>query len=63
MSAFAFITNVGRFAGAGLTFLVGAMIRSFGTLGTPVALTAVAFAIGLLLLPFATETKGKPLPS
>jgi len=63
VSAFAFITNVGRFAGAGLTFLVGAMIRSFGTLGTPVALTAVAFAIGLLLLPFATETKGKPLPS
>jgi nitrate/nitrite transporter NarK len=63
VSAFAFTTNVGRFAGAGLTFLVGAMIRHFGTLGTPVALTSLAFVIGLLLLPFAPETKGKPLPS
>jgi MFS family permease len=63
VSAFAFTTNVGRFAGAGLTFLVGAMIRHFGTLGTPVALTSLAFVIGLLLLPFAPETKGKPLPA
>jgi MFS family permease len=63
VSAFAFTTNVGRFAGAGFTFLVGAGIRHFGTLGTPVALTAVAFVIGLLLLPFGIETKGKPLPA
>jgi len=61
VSAFAFCTNIGRFAGAGLTFLVGAGIRHFGTLGTPVALTSLAFVIGLLLLPFGTETKGKPL--
>jgi len=63
VSAFAFITNIGRFAGAGLTFLVGAGIRHYGTLGTPVAMTALAFAIALLLLPFAAETKGKPLPA
>jgi len=62
VSAFAFTTNIGRFAGAGLTYLVGAGIRHFGTLGTPVALTAIAFALGLLLLPFGAETKGKPLP-
>ena len=62
VSAFAFITNVGRFAGAGLTFLVGAMIRHYGTLGTPVALTSLAFVVGLLLLPFGAETRGKPLP-
>ena len=63
VSAFAFTTNVGRFAGAGLTFLVGAGIRHFQTLGIPVALTALAFAVGLSLLPFGEETKGKPLPA
>ncbi len=63
VSAFAFCTNIGRFAGAGLTFLVGAGIRHFQTLGTPVALTAVAFAVGLLLLPLGVETKGKSLPA
>jgi MFS family permease len=62
-SAFAFITNIGRFAGAGITFLVGAGVRYFGSLGYPVALTAVAFLIGLLLLPLGYETKGKPLPN
>ena len=61
-SAFAFITNIGRFAAAGFTFLVGMGIRHFQTLGTPVALTASAFVIGLLLLPFGEETKGKLLP-
>jgi MFS family permease len=63
VSAFAFCTNIGRFAGAGLTFLVGAGIRHYQTLGTPVALTAVAFALGLLLLPLGVETKGKSLPA
>jgi MFS family permease len=63
VSAFAFTTNVGRFAGAGLTFLVGALIRHYGTLGTPVALTSLAFVMGILLLPFGAETRGKPLPA
>lgn len=62
VSAFAFNTNFGRFAGAGLTFLVGALIRHYGTLGMPVALTSIAFMIGLVLLPFGYETRGKLLP-
>jgi MFS family permease len=61
-SAFAFATSVGRFAGAGITFLVGAGVAHFGTVGTPVALTSIAFVIGLLLLPLGEETRGKPLP-
>jgi MFS family permease len=61
-SAFAFITNIGRFAAAGFTFLVGMGVRHFQTLGTPVALTALVFVVGLLLLPFGEETKGQPLP-
>ena len=61
-SAFAFATSVGRFAGAGITFLVGAGVARFHTIGTPVALTSIAFLIGLLLLPFGEETRGKVLP-
>ena len=62
-SAFAFATSVGRFAGAGITFLVGAGVAHFHTIGTPVALTSVAFLIGLLLLPFGEETRGQALPN
>jgi MFS family permease len=62
-SAFAFNTNFGRFAAAGFTFLVGAGVRHYQTLGTPVALTAFAFVVGLVLLPLGEETKGKPLPA
>jgi MFS family permease len=62
-SAFAFATSVGRFAGAGITFLVGAGVQHFGTIGTPVALTSIAFLVGLLLLPFGEETRGRALPA
>ena len=62
-SAFAFATSSGRFVAAGVTFLVGAGVAHFQTIGTPVALTSIAFLIGLLLLPFGEETKGKPLPN
>ena len=62
-SAFAFATSVGRFAGAGITFLVGAAVAHYGTLGTPVAFTSIAFLLGLLILPFGEETKGRALPA
>jgi MFS family permease len=61
-SAFAFATSFARFAGAGITFLVGAGIARWGTIGYPVALTAIAFIPGVLLLPLGEETRGKPLP-
>jgi MFS family permease len=61
-TAFAFCTSVGRFIGAGVNFALGAAVKSMNTLGTPVAYTAIAFGLGLLLLPFATETRGKDLP-
>lgn len=62
-SAFAFATSFGRFIAAGITFLVGAGVAHYHTIGTPVAFTSLAFIAGLLLLPFAEETKGKPLPA
>ena len=62
-SAFAFSTSFARFGGAGITFLVGAGVQHFQSLGIPVALTSIAFAIGLLLIPFGTETRGQTLPA
>lgn len=61
-TAFAFTTSVGRFVGAGVNFLLGGMVLRMGTLGIPVALTAIAFGIGILILPFAIETTGQRLP-
>jgi MFS family permease len=62
-TAFAFCTSFARFGGAGITFLVGAGVQHFGSLGIPVALTSIAFAIGLFLLPFGAETRGQSLPA
>ena len=45
-----------------MNFGIAAMVAYWGTLGTPIALTAIAFGIGLLIIPFATETKGQVLP-
>ncbi len=61
-TAFAFATSVGRFIGAGVNFALGALVLSMGTIGTPVAITGVAFLLGLLLVPFALETRGSALP-
>jgi MFS family permease len=61
-SAFSFTTSVGRFVGAGMTFLVGAGAAYFHTIGIPVALTGLAFVVGLALVPLGVETRGQPLP-
>lgn len=61
-SALAFASCVGRFVAAGATFLVGIGISHFGSIGAPVALTSVAFALGLLVIPFTRETMGQSLP-
>ena len=62
-SAIAFVSSIGRFVGVAMVFLVGAGIARYGSLGVPVAITALAFVFGLLLLPLAEETRGKPLPA
>lgn len=61
-SAFAFCTSIGRLAGAVVNFILGAAVLHMGTIGIPVACTAVAFAIGLLVIPFGRETRGEVLP-
>jgi MFS family permease len=62
-SAFAFSTSFARFGGAAITFLVGSGVQRYGSLGVPVAMTAVAFAVGLFLIPFGAETRGHTLPA
>jgi MFS family permease len=62
-SAIAFVSSVGRFVGVAMVFLVGAAIQSYGSLGVPVAVTAAVFVLGLILLPFAVETRGRALPT
>jgi len=61
-TAFAFATSFGRFVGAGVNFIIGGAVLRLGTLGTPVAWTGAAFALGLLIIPFAVETRGQTLP-
>ena len=61
-TAFAFCTSVGRFLGAGANFAIAGLIAWSGSLGSVIALTAVAFVIGLAVIPFGFETKGQPLP-
>jgi MFS family permease len=62
-SAFAFSTSIARFGGAAITFLVGAGVQHYGSLGVPIAMTSIAFAVGLLLIPFGVETRGQVLPA
>src|ERR1700721_3222944 len=61
-TAFAFCTSVGRFIGAGVNFGLAGAVAAMGTLGTPIAFTAMAFAAGAWFIPFATEARGKPFP-
>jgi MFS family permease len=61
-TAFAFTTSFGRLIGAGVNFLLAWAIQQHGSLGLPVAWTAVAFILGLAILPLAVETRGQSLP-
>jgi MFS family permease len=61
-TAFAFVTSFGRYIGAGVNFLIGAGVHSYGSMGIPVATTSLAFLVGLVLLPLCLETRGKKLP-
>ena len=62
-SAIAFVSSVGRFVGVAMVFLVGTAIQRYGSLGVPVAVTAAVFVLGVVLLPFAVETRGRALPT
>ncbi len=62
-TAFSVVTSVGRFIGAAINFVIGAGVAGYGSIGMPVALTALAFVLGIALIPWSVETRGAPLPS
>jgi MFS family permease len=61
-TAFAFVTSFGRYIGAGVNFLIAAGVHRYGSVGMPVAATASAFLVGLVLLPLCLETRDDELP-
>jgi MFS family permease len=62
-TAFACITSIGRFIGAGVNFIIGWAVHAHGSMGMPVAATALVFLLGVALLPWALETRGEHLPA
>lgn len=57
---FAIITTLGRYAGAGLVFVIAALNSAVG-LGHSLAYASVAFVIGIVLLMFVKEDRNKQL--
>lgn len=57
-----FCFNAGRvFASAG-PFLTGWLTATMGSVGYAVSAVGLIYLVGLLVLPFAPETRGRPLP-
>jgi len=55
--------NVGRIASAPMPRLIGALIRTTGgNVGYGIGLSAAVYVVGLVAVPFAPETKDRPLP-
>ncbi len=57
-----FCFNVGRVLASAGPFLTGWLVTVLGGFGRAASAIALIYVIGLCLLPFAPETKGKPLP-
>lgn len=57
-----FCFNVGRALASAGPFLTGALVAVLGGYGQAASAIAMIYVVGLLILPFAPETKGKPLP-
>ena len=57
-----FCFNAGRvFASVG-PFLTGWLTAAMGSVGHAVSVVGLIYVVGLLVLPFAPETRGRPLP-
>ncbi len=57
-----FCFNVGRVLASAGPFLTGWLVTQLGGFGRAASAIALIYLVGLLFLPFAPETKGKPLP-
>ena len=58
---FALITALGRYAGAGLVFVISALTVATKSLGTSLAYGSIIFVVGIVLLMFVKEDRNKEL--
>jgi MFS family permease len=57
-----FCFNVGRVLASMGPFLTGFLVAALGSFGRAASAIALIYLVGLFILPFAPETRGKPLP-
>jgi MFS family permease len=57
-----FCFNIGRVLASTGPFVTGYLVTALGSFGRAASAIALIYVVGLLILPFAPETKGKPLP-
>jgi MFS family permease len=57
-----FCFNFGRVLAAVGPFVTGYFVTALGSFGRAASAVSLIYLIGLLILPFAPETKGRPLP-
>jgi MFS family permease len=57
-----FCFNIGRVLASTGPFITGFLVSALGSFGRAASAVALIYLVGLLILPFAPETKGKPLP-
>jgi MFS family permease len=57
-----FCFNAGRVLASTGPFLTGLLVAALGSFGRAASAIGLIYLVGLLLLPFAPETRGKPLP-
>jgi len=57
-----FCFNIGRMLAAAGPFVTGWLVTVLGSFGRAASAVAAIYLVGLLILPFAPETKGKSLP-
>jgi MFS family permease len=57
-----FCFNAGRVLASVGPFLTGFLVAALGSFGRAASAVALIYLVGLAVLPFAPETRGKPLP-
>ncbi|WHZ15835.1 MAG: hypothetical protein OJF52_002681 [Nitrospira sp.] len=57
-----FCYNAGRIVASASPFLTGTLVSAFGSFGLAASAVGMVYMVGLAVLPFAIETKNRPLP-
>jgi MFS family permease len=57
-----FCFNIGRVLASVGPFVTGVLVAALGSFGRAASAVALIYVVGLVILPFAPETRGRPLP-